>query len=69
METLTQDYQKQYIEALWLSITAPNNELTKRCEDLADSIGSNLTVEQMLAIKKTIEKTIELKNQGVLWND
>jgi len=66
MKTLEQDYELQYIEALLLSISAPSEELAKRCVNLADCISHYLTDEQMAAIKKTIEKTIELQNQGVL---
>ena len=69
MKTLVQDYELQYIEALWLSISAPNEELSKNCVNIADDISQHLTVEQMLTIKKTIEKTIQLKNEGVLWNN
>ena len=69
METLVQDYELQFIEALWLSISAPNEELSKNCVNIADDISQHLTVEQMAAIKKTIQKTIQLKNEGVLWNN
>ena len=52
--------EQAYLYALALSITAPSEEKTKECIQIADSIGLRLTSKQKDLCKKAIEICKEL---------
>ena len=54
------DNEHAYLQALILSITAPNEEKSLECQKIAASIEPHLTEKQIDLCKKGIEVCMEL---------
>tara|TARA_R100000458_G_scaffold36106_1_gene33537 strand:- start:427 stop:618 length:192 start_codon:yes stop_codon:yes gene_type:complete len=57
--TITNNEQA-YLHALVLSVTAPTEEKSIECLQIADSVGSTLTEKQRDLCKKGVEVMIEI---------
>jgi len=54
------DHEHEYLHALVLAITAPNEEKSLECQKIAASIEPHLTEKQIDLCKKGIEVCMEL---------
>ena len=54
------DYEHAYLHALVLSITAPTDEQSLKCQKIAESIEPHLTEKQINLCKKGLEVCKEL---------
>ena len=48
------------VTALWLAVTAPDDDKSDECVDIAESIASNLTELEVARAQKEAESLIEM---------